>query len=93
MAGLYRLSLISLNPWFSVEPEYSYCVQEDLEVLNPPCIDLTEYKLKIDHFDQMHVLDEEGKVEGAENFRQVSLERIEECEIFRQVSLERSEGE
>ena len=42
-------------------------------MLNPPCIDLTEYKLKIDHFDQMHVLEEEGKLEGAENFRQVIL--------------------
>ena len=40
------------------------------EALTPPCIDLSEYKLKIDHFDQMHVLGEE-KVDGAHNFRQV----------------------
>lgn len=44
--------------------------QVEEEVLTPACIDLTEYKLKIDHFDQMHVLGED-KVEGAQNFRQV----------------------
>jgi len=47
-------------------------VQEGEEELPPACLDLTEYKIKIDHFDQMHVLGEEGKVEGAGNFRQVS---------------------
>merc|ERR1711962_1876898 len=44
----------------------------DVEQLKPPCMDLSEYKLKIDHFDQMHVLPDETKVEGAENFRQVA---------------------
>merc|ERR1712121_192523 len=46
--------------------------ETDQEQLKPPCIDLTDYKLKIDHFDQMHVLADETKVEGAENFRQVA---------------------
>ena len=40
--------------------------------LPPACLDLSDYKLKIDHFDQMHVLNDESKVEGAENFRQVA---------------------
>ena len=34
-------------------------------------MDLTNYKLKIDHFDQMHSLGDDKKVEGAPNFRQV----------------------
>jgi len=50
-------------------PEGEEQIEE--EVLTPACIDLTEYKLKIDHFDQMHVLGED-KVEGAQNFRQVA---------------------
>lgn len=45
--------------------------QIEEEVLTPACIDLTDYKLKIDHFDQMHVLGDD-KVEGAQNFRQVA---------------------
>ena len=36
-------------------------------------MDLSEYLLKIDHFDKMHVLKDEGKIEGAPNFRQVSI--------------------
>ena len=36
-------------------------------------MDLSEYLLKIDHFDKMHVLKDEGKIEGAPNFRQVSF--------------------
>jgi len=47
-------------------------VPEEEEVLPPPCMDLSEYLLKIDHFDKMHVLKDEGKIEGAPNFRQVS---------------------
>jgi len=38
----------------------------------PPIVDLTEYPLKIDFFDQMHMLDTNSeKVEGAANFRQI----------------------
>ena len=36
-------------------------------------MDLSEYLLKIDHFDKMHVLKDEGKIEGAPNFRQVPI--------------------
>jgi len=47
--------------------------EPEVEELKPACIDLTDYKLKIDHFDQMHVLtDDSSKLEGAENFRQVA---------------------
>jgi len=46
--------------------------ESEVEQLKPPCMDLTDYKLKIDHFDQMHVLADENKVEGAGNFRQVA---------------------
>jgi len=42
------------------------------EVLPPPCLDLTEYLLKIDHFEKMHVLKDEGKIDGAPNWRQVN---------------------
>ena len=45
--------------------------EEQAEELPPPCIDLTEFKIKIDHFDQIHVLGQENKIDGAENFRQV----------------------
>ena len=44
---------------------------EELEPVKPPCVDLTSTHLKIDHFDQMHVLGEEGKLSGAPNYRQV----------------------
>lgn len=38
----------------------------------PPCVDLSECHLKVDHFDQMHGLqDGQPKVEGAPNFRKV----------------------
>merc|ERR1711970_237151 len=46
--------------------------EAEVEELKPACIDLTDYKLKIDHFDQMHVLSDESKLDGAENFRQVA---------------------
>jgi len=35
-------------------------------------MDMTEFKLKIDHFDQVHVLGPENSIDGAPNFRQVS---------------------
>ena len=43
--------------------------------LEPACLDLTDYKPKVDHFENIHVLTEEEKVEGAPNFRQVSYTR------------------
>jgi len=46
--------------------------EEEEEVLPPPCMDLSEYLLKTDHFEKMHVLKDEGKVEGAPNWRQVN---------------------
>jgi hypothetical protein len=45
--------------------------ESEEEQLKPPCIDLSDYKLKIDHFDQMHVLTDENRLEGSDNFRQV----------------------
>jgi len=38
----------------------------------PPCADLSECRLKIDHFDKMHVLTGDLKIEGAPNYRQVA---------------------
>ena len=35
--------------------------------------DLSECRLKIDHFDKMHVLTGDLKIEGAPNYRQVNL--------------------
>ena len=35
-------------------------------------LDLSEYKLKVDHFDKVHVLGQENIIDGAPNFRQVS---------------------
>ena len=35
----------------------------------PPCVDLSDFRLKVDHFDKMHGLGEECKLEGAPNFR------------------------
>ena len=35
-------------------------------------IDLTQYKVKVDHFQGIHILKDEGFLEGAPNFRQVS---------------------
>ena len=41
--------------------------------LPPPCIDLTDFQTKIDFFDNMVVIDDKSeKIEGANNFRQVS---------------------
>ena len=34
-------------------------------------MDLTDYKPKVDHFENIHGLPEEGKIEGAPNFRQI----------------------
>jgi len=36
-----------------------------------PCYPV-HYKLKIDHFDQMHVLPDDNRLDGSDNFRQVS---------------------
>jgi len=47
--------------------------EEPAEVLPPACIDLQEFKLKVDHFEGVHAMpDEVEKVEGAPNFRQVN---------------------
>lgn len=47
-------------------------MEEVEEVLPPACLDLTNYPLKTDFFDQMHLLDEKiEKIEGVANFRQV----------------------
>ena len=48
---------------------------EAVKPLEPACLDLTDYKPKVDHFENIHVLTEEEKVEGAPNFRQVSYTR------------------
>jgi len=38
----------------------------------PPCMDLTEYPVKVDYFEGMHMLPEEvEKIEGGHNYRQV----------------------
>ena len=39
--------------------------------LEPACMDLTDYKVKVDHFENIHTLPDENKVDGAPNFRQV----------------------
>merc|ERR1719499_1472017 len=45
---------------------------EDVEApLDPPCMDLSDFKPKVDHFEQIHALGEEGSIPGAPNFRQV----------------------
>ena len=53
-------------------------VVEEVEVkpLDPPCMDLTDYKPKVDHFDHIHALADQGKVDGAPNFRQVENNKI-----------------
>jgi len=38
----------------------------------PPCVDLSDFRLKVDHFDKMHGLGEDCKLDGAPNFRQVA---------------------
>ena len=43
------------------------------EPLEPACMDLTDYKPKVDHFENIHVLSDEGKIDGAPNFRQVLI--------------------
>lgn len=40
-------------------------------ILEPAYIDLTDYKVKVDHFENIHTLQDVNKVEGAPNFRQV----------------------
>ena len=46
--------------------------EEDAKPLEPACLDLTDYKPKVDHFENIHVLTKEENIEGAPNFRQVS---------------------
>ena len=46
--------------------------EEEEEEEVPPVLDLTNYFIKPDHFDGIHVLDDDlEKVEGAPNFRQI----------------------
>ena len=47
--------------------------EETLEDKQPAAdsIDLTQYKVKVDHFQGIHILKDEGFLEGAPNFRQV----------------------
>jgi len=47
---------------------------ENVEIeLPPPCMDVSEFPLKIDFFENMVAIDEKAeKIEGANNFRQVS---------------------
>ena len=40
-------------------------------VLEPAFMDLNDYKVKVDHFENIHTLPDDNKVEGAPNFRQV----------------------
>ena len=42
-----------------------------MQIFSISGMDLSEYLLKTDHFEKMHVLKDEGKVEGAPNWRQV----------------------
>jgi len=46
--------------------------EEPPVVLGPPCIDLSDYLIKIDHFAQIQGIPEPGVIAGAPNFRQVS---------------------
>ena len=55
-------------------------------------MDLTDYKPKVDHFEQIHALGKENVVLGAPNFRQVnchnvntliSLKQCSRCQISR----------
>ena len=36
-------------------------------------MDLSDFKPKVDHFEQIHALGEEGSIPGAPNFRQVTI--------------------
>ena len=44
--------------------------------LDPPCMDLTDYKPKVDHFENIQALPDESKIEGAPNFRQVKDQKL-----------------
>ena len=48
---------------------HTYFIQ--MQIFSISGMDLSEYLLKTDHFEKMHVLKDEGKVEGAPNWRQV----------------------
>ena len=45
--------------------------EEQPQADQPPCVDLTEFPLKIDHFENMHVLDPKDEIKGGPNFRKV----------------------
>jgi len=46
--------------------------EEPTKQLDPPCMDLTDYKPKVDHFENIHALPSDaGILEGAPNFRQI----------------------
>jgi len=45
---------------------------EEEEKEEKPCMDISELFVKTEHFDQMHMLGPDGKVEGAANFRKVN---------------------
>ena len=51
--------------------EVSEAEPEAAKTLEPACLDLTDYKPKVDHFENIHVLPAEEKLDGAPNFRQV----------------------
>ena len=46
-------------------------VEEQQPAGDSNSIDLAQYKVKVDHFEGIHLLKEEGFLEGAPNFRQV----------------------
>ena len=47
--------------------------EASLPPFKPPCMDLSEFPLKADYFEGMHMAaDTEEKIEGAHNFRQVT---------------------
>ena len=50
-------------------------------------MDLSEYLVKIDHFDKIHVLGPEGKIEGAPNWRQVRIQRFMQTNAVNHVIL------
>eukprot|EP00096_Caligus_rogercresseyi_P004778 TRINITY_DN1924_c0_g1_i1.p1 TRINITY_DN1924_c0_g1~~TRINITY_DN1924_c0_g1_i1.p1 ORF type:complete len:531 (-),score=159.93 TRINITY_DN1924_c0_g1_i1:105-1697(-) len=54
------------------EEKVSVPLEENDLCITEPCMDLSQCKLKIDHFDQMHSLGPNQLVEGAPNFRKVS---------------------
>jgi len=70
-ANQIRFSVMAdAPPAEETPPEGEEVVAADPEI--PPCADLTECQIKIDHFDKIHALSEEGKIDGAPNYRQVA---------------------